>query len=55
VQSKNFHVEAKLMLGGKKILLYKEPNGLTPMPAGLAATQTGQTTTRCGQTAAQAS
>jgi hypothetical protein len=55
VQSKNFHVEAKPMLGGEKILVYIEPDGLTAMLAGLTATQTGQTTTRHSQTTAQAS
>jgi hypothetical protein len=49
VQSKNFHVEAKPMLRGEKILLYIEPDGLTATPAGLTATQT---ITRCGQTTA---
>jgi hypothetical protein len=55
VESKNFHVKAKLMLGGEKILLCTEPDGLTATPAGLTATQTGQTTTRRGQTTEQAS
>jgi hypothetical protein len=47
VQSKNFHVEAKSMLKGEKILLCTEPDDLT-------ATQTGQTVTKSSQTAAQA-
>jgi hypothetical protein len=54
VQCKNFHVEAKPMLEGKKNLLYTELDGPTATPAGLTATQTGQTTTSSGQTAAQA-
>jgi hypothetical protein len=54
VQCKNFHVEAKPMLEGEKILLYTELDGPTTTPAGLTATQTGQTTTSSGQTAAQA-
>jgi hypothetical protein len=54
VQNKNFHVEAKPMLGGEKNLLYTEPDGLTATPTGLTATPTGLTATRCNQTAARA-
>jgi hypothetical protein len=53
VQSKNFHVEAKSMLGDEKILIYTEPDGLTATMAGLTTTQTGQTTTRHGETTMQ--
>jgi hypothetical protein len=45
VQIKNFHIEAKSMLGGEKILLYIELDCLTATPAGLTTTQTGQTAT----------
>jgi hypothetical protein len=44
VQGKNFHVEAKPVLGCEEILLYTEPNGLTTTPVGLTTTQTDQTT-----------
>jgi hypothetical protein len=46
VQSKNFHVEAKPMLGSEEIMFYTEPEGLTATSAGLTATQTGQITTQ---------
>jgi ribonuclease HI len=48
VQDKNFHVQAKPVLGGEEILLYTEPDGLTATPSGLTATQTDQTITRHG-------
>jgi hypothetical protein len=54
VQSKNFHVEAKPMLGDEEILLCIEPDGLTATTAGLTTTQTGQTTAQAGQIATQA-
>jgi hypothetical protein len=41
VQSKNFHVEAKSMLGSEEIMFHTEPNGLT-------TTQTGQTAVTAG-------
>jgi hypothetical protein len=41
VQSKNFHVEAKLMLRDEKSLLCTEPDGFTAMTSGLTTTQTG--------------
>jgi hypothetical protein len=43
VQSKNFHVKAKLMLGGEEILLYIEPDGLTAMQATQTTTQASRT------------
>jgi hypothetical protein len=54
VQSKNFHVEVKLMLEDEKNLLCTKPDDLAATTAGLTATQTDQTATRSGQTAAQA-
>jgi ribonuclease HI len=48
VQSKNFHVEAKPMLRGEKILLYTEPDSLTATPTSLTATQSGLTATQTG-------
>jgi hypothetical protein len=46
VQSKNFHVEAKPMLGREEILFRTEPDGSTATPASLTATQISQTPAR---------
>jgi hypothetical protein len=43
VRSKNFHVEAKPMLGSKTILFRTKPDGPTGTPASQTATQVGQT------------
>jgi hypothetical protein len=51
IQSKNFHVEAKSMLGSEATLCYTEPGGPTAMLVGLTAAQTGQTATQASQTA----
>jgi hypothetical protein len=55
VQSKNFHVEEKPMLGNEKILLCIEPDGLTATQISQTATRRGQTIMQAGQTATQAS
>jgi hypothetical protein len=54
VQSKNFHVEVKSMLGGEEVLLHIEHDGLTATLAGLTASRSGQTTTQASQTTTQA-
>jgi hypothetical protein len=54
VQSKNFHVEVKSMLGGEQVLLHIEHDGLTTTPAGLTASRSDQTTAQADQTTTQA-
>jgi hypothetical protein len=54
VQSKNFHVEAKSMLGSEEIMFYTKPSGLTTTSARLTTTQTCQTAVQADQTTTQA-